>query len=162
MTDDKTTTDDKGKAALDQVSAELRIAKKQVADLTKANTDSEGDANSRVAALEIKLARSTAVSKFGLSEDDASKLRGSPEEILADAEHWSERLTNGDDDSSKSQDNKPGKQKAVDQSASHQRPDVKPTPKKSSLSWMEEYKQATPKRREEMQRDFANRNLRPD
>ena len=128
------------KAASDKA---LVDSQARVAELEKANETPKEDGD-RIAELEVKLARSEAVSRFGLSPDDAALLKGSPDDILKDAEYWAERLKDrkADPDKDDIQTNRDIIDKKVDDAGNEIKPPGKPEPKKGGLTWLEQYKAA--------------------
>lgn len=152
------------KAIENQSAAERRKLTQEIDELkSKTSTEPKQDTE-RIVALELALARSTAVSKFGLSEDDAALLKGTPDEILKDAEYWAERLKeNKAVDNSDS--NKDMIDKKVDE-AGNKKGDGNsnrsaPKPKGTGLSWMEKYKQATPGERARMDKEVMDGDVNP-
>lgn len=150
-------------AVQNSAAAERRKQEERISTLeesVKANDKPKEDTE-RIANLEIELARSKAVSKFGLSEDDAGLLKGSPEDILKDAEYWAKRLEEKPaPDTKPDTSNRDLIDKKVDDDQT-KKADPPPKPKKGNLSWMEEYKQADPKRRAEMDKAVLDGDVDP-
>ncbi len=120
----------------------------------------------RIAALEVNLARSQAVSRFGLSEDDAALLKGTPTEILRDAEYWAGRLKEktptDTDEKGEDQTNQQMIDAKVDAAGGNGKPkSPTPKPKKGQLSWLERYSAATPAEREKMNQDVYSGRVDP-
>jgi len=161
----------KMKAAHDNTQAELRVIKKERDDLTAASLETQKrlkileeekapkETGEKIAVLERDLARSKAVSRHGLSEEDAERLTGSPEQILQDAEYWSKRTAkpkNPDplDPANPPKDppdpKVPVPPKPDPSDPRHLRPAPKPG---DGQSWMEKYKASTPADRYKMDQD---------
>lgn len=146
--------EDKLQAQSNQASAERRKFEDRIKAF-EANDDEPKDSE-RIANLEVQLARSKAVSKYGLSENDAELLKGSPDQILEDASYWADRLK---EINPKGQSNKD----MIDDKLKDKGGDIppKPDPKKSKLSWMDEYKAAGPSRRDEMDKLVMDGEVNP-
>ena len=131
------------KAAHDYAQTELRKTQSELEAL-KATPDD------RLAALEVELARTKAVARYGLTEEDAAILKGTPEQILEDAAYWAGKIKtqpqpNSDIPATPAVDNKP----AIDaQFAGAVKP--APTPKSGDVSWNRKYEMATPAERDRM------------
>lgn len=135
------------KAKHDQAQAELRKTQKQLSERDASESD-------RLSLLEVENARSKAALKFGLTLDDAEVLKGTPTEIMAQAEYWHGRL-----EAKGATDVKPTEptvkeviDKKVDASPAQVIPPP-PTPVASTLTWMETYKMATVPERYKMDED---------
>lgn len=138
--------------------AERRKADDRIKALEAKNEEPKEDVD-RIAALEVRLARSQAVSTHGLSVEDAGLLKGTPDEIEADAKYWAERLKDikpdkvDDDKVDDNKDDLSNKQiidAKINDQHGHPTPPPKPDPIKSNLSWIEQYKAAPPNERYKM------------
>lgn len=168
--DDAPSSYQKLKAAHDQANADLRLTKKQldkqgdqIAQLETRLNEKPKDDTERLANLEsdaeslrVELARSKAVSRYGLSEEDAELLRGNPTEILADAEHWAKRLSTP----SKAPDPAPTDGKA-DGKVTTDPPPPPPTPKRGEESFTDRYEKATPEERSKLDELIRSGKLKP-
>ena len=151
-------------ASTNQSAADRRRLEDRIKELE--SNQAPPDSEERIANLELQLARSKAVSKFGLSEDDAALLKGTPDQILQDAEYWAERVKsanqNGNDGNNNQSNRDMIDQKVKDgQNAGNDgnNPNAgggSPKPKGDKLSWMEKYKMATPGERAKMDKEVQD------
>ena len=137
--------------------AERRKQEDRIKALEAKNAEPKEDSE-RIAALEVKLAKSTAVSRYGLSEEDADLLKGSPDEILSDAEYWAERLKANKPAEEEDKTNRQVIDEKLDDKV---KPPHKPDPKKGNLSWLETYQTATPAERYKMDEDVLAGRVNP-
>lgn len=138
--------------------AKIKILEEKLAD--------PKDDGERLAALEVELARSKAVSRFGLTEDQADRLKGTPAEILDDAKYWSEQKSSTDKPGEPEPSNREMIDSEVNPSGNGQRKDAtpkSPEPKKDANkgSWIERYKAANPGERYKMDEDVKNGIVNP-
>lgn len=163
---------DKLKAKHDSSQAELRLVKDDFTALKTKVTELEAkqpkaEDGDRITNLEVKLARAQAVSRHGLSEDDANRLKGSPDEILDDAKYWadSRKATKSVDDPKKD-DSKANRDMIDDklkQADGGNQKDPSLIPKKSDgLSWIDRYKQAGVPERYKMDEQVKNGSVDPN
>jgi len=138
------------------IEKQLVDAQAKLEVLEKANQEPKEDSE-RIANLEVQLARSQAVSRYGLSTEDANLLKGSPDDILKDAEYWADRLKDTKPEPKK-EDDKTNRQ-IIDEKV--ETPPTKPDPKKGNLSWLETYKMGTPAERYKMDQDVLNGRVDP-
>lgn len=151
-------------ATTNQLTADRRKLEDRIKELE--SNQAPPDSEQRIANLEIQLARSQAVSKFGLSEEDAALLKGSPEQIMKDAEYWSDRLKEkdqkGNDNNNQSNRDMIDQKVNGDQDGRNDGGDNQNyngnnrKPKNQELSWMERYKAATPGERAKMDKDVQD------
>lgn len=134
--------------------AKIKILEEKTAD--------PKDTNTRIAGLEVKLARSEAVSQHGLTVEQASRLKGTPAEILDDAKYWAEQKPKDDDKIKKTTE--PSNKEIIDAELALEKAKANgktspktPTPKVDQTgSWLDRWKLADPRVRAEMDEQVKN------
>jgi len=125
------------KSAIEQ---ELIKSQERIAELENAKKEPKED-STRIAELELRLARSEAVAEYGLDAEDVSMFKGTPEDIKQQAAHFAAKFNNKKptEDPDKKED--PPKDPP---------PSDPPKPKSKELTPWQKYLRATPEEKRKM------------